>query len=49
MTRGRLQTDDNRLERRCLDWIAGIRGEFGGTPVVPMQTPPPVRESFKMA
>ncbi len=49
VTRGRLQTDDNRLERRCLDWIAGIRGEFGGTPVVPMQTPPPVRESFKMA
>jgi hypothetical protein len=49
VTRGRLQTDDNRLERRCLDWIAGIRGEFGGTPVVPMQTAPPVRESFKMA
>ena len=49
VTRGRLQADDNWLQRRCLDWIAGIRGEFGGTPVVPMQTPPPVRESFKMA
>jgi biotin carboxylase len=49
VTRGRLQTDDNRLERRCLEWIAGIRGEFHGTPVVPMQTPPAVRESFKLA
>ena len=49
VTRGRLQTDDNRLERRCLDWITGIRGEFSGTPVVPLQTPAPVRESFKMA
>jgi len=49
VTRGRLQTDDNRLERRCLDWITGIRGEFSGTPVVPLQTPAPVRDSFKMA
>jgi biotin carboxylase len=49
VTRGRLQTDDNRLERRCTDWIAGIRGQFAGTPVVPLQSPAPVRESFKMA
>jgi biotin carboxylase len=49
VTRGRLQTDDNRLERRCADWIAGIRGQFAGTPVVPLQAPAPVRESFKMA
>ena len=48
MTRGRLQTDDNRLERRCLDWIAGIRGEFGGTrpPAQQARRSPP---NFKMA
>ncbi len=49
VTRGRLQTDDNRLERRCTDWIAGIRGQFSATPVVPLQSPAPVREAFKMA
>jgi hypothetical protein len=49
VTRGRLQTDDNRLERRCTAWIAGIRGQFSGTPVVPLQPPPPARESFKLA
>jgi biotin carboxylase len=49
VTRGRLQTDDNRLERRCTDWITGIRGQFGGTPVVPLQAPAPAREAFKMA
>jgi biotin carboxylase len=48
VTRGRLQTD-NRLERRCTDWITGIRGQFGGTPVVPLQAPAPAREAFKMA
>jgi biotin carboxylase len=49
VTRGRLQTDGNRLERRCTDWIAGIRGQFSATPVVPLQSPAPVREAFKMA
>ena len=49
VTRGRLQTDDNRLERRCTDWISGLRAQFSGTPVVPLQSPAPVRESFKMA
>jgi biotin carboxylase len=49
VTRGRLQTDDNRLERRCTDWISGLRAQFSGTPVVPLQSAAPVRESFKMA
>ncbi len=49
VTRGRLQTDDNRLERRCTDWIRGLRGQFSGTPVVPLQSPAPARESFKLA
>jgi biotin carboxylase len=49
VTRGRLQADDNRLERRCTEWITGVRGHFGGTPVVPLQSPAPVREAFKMA
>jgi biotin carboxylase len=49
VTRGRLQADDNTLERRCVQWISGIRGHFAGTPVVPLQSQPPVRESFKIA
>jgi biotin carboxylase len=49
VTRGRLQADDNTLERRCLQWISGIRGHFAGTPVVPLQPQPPVRDSFKLA
>jgi hypothetical protein len=49
VTRGRLQADDNSLERRCLRWINGIREHFAGTPVVPLQAQPEARESFKMA
>jgi biotin carboxylase len=49
VTRGRLQSDDNALERRCAQWITGIRGQFAGQPVVPLQAQPPVRESFKLA
>lgn len=49
VTRGRLQADDNSLVRRCTQWISGIRGLFDGTPVVPLQAQPTVRESFKMA
>jgi hypothetical protein len=49
VTRGRLQADDNTLERRCVQWISGIRGHFAGRPVVPLQPQPPVRESFKLA
>jgi biotin carboxylase len=49
VTRGRLQADDNTLERRCAQWISGIRGQFAGSPVVPLQAPPKVREPFKMA
>jgi biotin carboxylase len=49
VTRGRLQSDDNRLERRCVQWIDGIRGHFAGMPVVPLQAQPTAREPFKMA
>jgi biotin carboxylase len=49
VTRGRLQSDDNVLERRCAQWITGIRGHFAGQPVVPLQAQAPVRESFKLA
>ena len=49
VTRGRLQADDNSLEERCLQWITGIRGHFAGSPVVPLQAQPVIRESFKMA
>ena len=49
VTRGRLQGDDNSLERRCLQWISGIRSQYAGSPVVPLQAQPPVKESFKLA
>jgi biotin carboxylase len=49
VTRGRLQKDDNSLERRCRQWISSIRGQYGGAPVVPLQAQPPVKESFKLA
>jgi biotin carboxylase len=49
VTRGRLQADDNTLERSCAQWITGIRGHFSGRPVVPLQAASPVRESFKLA
>jgi biotin carboxylase len=48
VTRGRLQTDDNRLEERCKQWITGMRGQFAGTPDGP--APAPVSPlNFKMA
>jgi biotin carboxylase len=49
VTRGRLQTDDSQLEDRCKEWIAGIRAQFGGTPIVRQQPEQPSPPSFKMA
>jgi len=49
VTRGRLQTDDNRLEDRCTQWIAGIRAQFSGTPLAPREIPPVGPLAFKMA
>jgi biotin carboxylase len=49
VTRGRLQTDDNRLEDRCKRWITGIRAQFAGAPPVPPHTAPVNPASFKMA
>jgi hypothetical protein len=49
VTRGPLQPDDNTLEPRCAQWISGIRGQFAGTPAVPLQARAPARESFKLA
>jgi biotin carboxylase len=40
VTRGRLQTDDNRLEERCKRWITGIRAQFAGTPLSAPQPSP---------
>jgi len=48
VTRGRLQTDDNRLEDRCKQWITGIRDQFAGAPLVSPRTAVTPR-SFKMA
>ena len=40
VTRGRLQTDDDRLTDRCRDWIDGITSQFAGTPVTPADATP---------
>ncbi len=49
VTRGRLQTDDNRLEDRCKQWIAGMRAQFAGSPLAPQEPPPVGPLAFKMA
>jgi biotin carboxylase len=49
VTRGRLQTDDNRLEDRCKAWITGLRSQFAGTPLAPQEPPPVGPLAFKMA
>ena len=49
VTRGRLQTDDNRLEERCKQWAAGLRAEFAGARPVPQQRQPGSLLAFKMA
>jgi hypothetical protein len=49
VTRGRLQTDDNRLEDRCKAWITGLRGQFSGTPLASFAAPPVGPLAFKMA
>jgi hypothetical protein len=49
VTRGRLQTDDNRLEDRCQRWITGIRAQFAGTPVIRQEPEAARPQSFKMA
>jgi hypothetical protein len=38
-----------KLEDRCRSWIAGIRAEVAGTPLVPEQPAPVTPTSFKMA
>jgi biotin carboxylase len=48
VTRGRLQTDDNRLEDRCKQWITGMRAQFAGTPIAPQEPPPVGPLAFKM-
>jgi len=40
VTRGRLQTDDDRLTGRCQSWIDGIKGQFAGTPGPASPAPP---------
>jgi biotin carboxylase len=50
VTRGRLQTDDNRLTDRCRQWIAGAKAQFAGTPLTPQEpVPAPGPLAFKMA
>jgi biotin carboxylase len=49
VTRGRLQTDDMELEDRCKRWIAGIRAQFAGTPILRQHPESPAPSPFKMA
>jgi hypothetical protein len=39
VTRTRLQSDDNELTPRCLEWIAAIRSQFAGAPFEPKAEP----------
>jgi biotin carboxylase len=47
VTRGRLQTDDDRLTDRCRHWIDGITSQFAGTPITPADTVPLAGTSLK--
>jgi biotin carboxylase len=47
VTRGRLQTDDDRLTDRCRHWIDGVKRQFAGTPVGPGDATPTVGAAFK--
>ena len=35
VTRGRLQTDDNRLTEGCQRWVKGMKAKFASTPLAP--------------
>jgi hypothetical protein len=39
VTRGRLQTDDNQLEKRCAQWVDGIKSQFASTPATAHDPP----------
>jgi biotin carboxylase len=50
VARSRMQTEDNRLTERALEWIAGIRERFAGAPVPAAQQPAPANAmAFKTA
>ena len=46
VTRGRLQTEENELTRRCRHWINGIHAQFAGTPVEEGAGPPPRHDAL---
>jgi biotin carboxylase len=51
VSRGRMQTDENKLTERCREWIEGIHSQFAGTPVAEDAEPPPRHDAlaFKFA
>jgi biotin carboxylase len=51
VTRARLQTDDNELTPRCLEWIEAIRSQFAAAAVEPEAEPPAAHNAlaFKFA
>ena len=51
VTRARLQTEDNELTPRCLEWIAAIRSEFAGTAIEAKAAPAAAHDAlaFKFA
>jgi biotin carboxylase len=46
VTRGRLQTEENELTRRCRHWINGIHAQFAGTPVEEGAGQPPRHDAL---
>ena len=50
VARSRMQTDDNELTERALEWIDGIHAQFAGTPCRrPSRRPPAGAMAFKTA
>ncbi|MGH2970122.1 MAG: biotin carboxylase [Solirubrobacteraceae bacterium] len=51
VARSRMQTEDNELTERALEWIRGIQSQFAGTPLAPEQeaAPPAGALAFKTA
>ncbi len=49
VARSRMQTEDNQLTPRALEWIAGVQSRFAGTALPPQEPAPAGAMAFKSA
>jgi hypothetical protein len=49
VARSRMQTEDNELTERALEWIAGVKAQFVGTPYQEQEPAPAGALAFKTA